>query len=326
MNITVQCHQRESQVIADLRKRECVVCHPTLSETIDMVNVCDDVLTDDCIDDPLARPWSKMCDTKSDWSSNGVRFMFGGGNEESPLSNSTNLLKTSNTEDVSDILDFINQQIIAESRDPNEGLIFPSSTTKPQASIYFDPVLNTRALQNHDERGFHSSFTEHLNSMMQRTVSKQTTVPPPTFTPSSTISTSLSNKNPKKHLTPADFLRLCFVNQIGCDFSEDGVQNEHINALTTTETPLVSRAESRSQVRDPRNFNSGQKLKEMIRLCFVTGICGSSESQSKETDSKLTLKSKTQKQAPKTLSPRQRVLQSAIEERARACFYEGKCL
>mgnify|MGYP003337160214 CR=1 FL=1 len=116
MNITSQCHERESRVLADLRQRDCEVCQPTLTETVDSVSVCEDVLTDDCHDDPLVTPWTKYCDTTSDWSSNGVRFMFESDHRKDGEDLTTTTLRTteSTTEDVSDILDFINQQIIAE--------------------------------------------------------------------------------------------------------------------------------------------------------------------------------------------------------------------
>ncbi len=58
------CEEKNSTVMVDLRQRECTVCQPILEEKLEVVDICDDVLTQECQDDPLSpEPWTKYCDT-----------------------------------------------------------------------------------------------------------------------------------------------------------------------------------------------------------------------------------------------------------------------
>ena len=72
------CEEKNSTVMVDLRQRECTVCQPSLEERLEVVDICDDVLTQDCQDDPLnPEPWSKFCDTNtSKVLNNGLTFNF----------------------------------------------------------------------------------------------------------------------------------------------------------------------------------------------------------------------------------------------------------
>ena len=61
----------------ELRERECVVCQPELVETTEVIEVCEEILTDDCETDPLRRPWRKICNTrKSEIIRDGISFQF----------------------------------------------------------------------------------------------------------------------------------------------------------------------------------------------------------------------------------------------------------
>ena len=72
------CEEKNSTVMVDLRQRECTVCQPSLEERLEVVDICDDVLTQDCQDDPLnPEPWTKFCDTNtSKVLNNGLTFKF----------------------------------------------------------------------------------------------------------------------------------------------------------------------------------------------------------------------------------------------------------
>ena len=77
VNITTVCNVKNSTVMVDLRERECTVCQPSLRERLEVLDVCDDVLTQDCQDDPLLRPWTKFCDTNiSQILNTGLTFKF----------------------------------------------------------------------------------------------------------------------------------------------------------------------------------------------------------------------------------------------------------
>ena len=72
------CEEKNSTVMVDLRQRECTVCQPSLEEKLEIVDICDDVLTQECQDDPLSpEPWTKHCDTDtSKILNNGLTFKF----------------------------------------------------------------------------------------------------------------------------------------------------------------------------------------------------------------------------------------------------------
>ena len=73
----MECHEKNSSVMADLRQRECTVCQPSLADKVEVLDICDDILTHDCNTDPLPRLWKKLCDTdKSQIFSNGIVFKF----------------------------------------------------------------------------------------------------------------------------------------------------------------------------------------------------------------------------------------------------------
>ena len=61
VNITTECHEKNSTIQVELRKRECEVCEPTLAEKVKVEQDCQEVLTDDCNTDPLSRTWMKFC-------------------------------------------------------------------------------------------------------------------------------------------------------------------------------------------------------------------------------------------------------------------------
>ena len=56
----MNCHERNSTVEVKLLERECVVCEPKLAETVEVIDVCEEILTDDCETDPLSQTWRKI--------------------------------------------------------------------------------------------------------------------------------------------------------------------------------------------------------------------------------------------------------------------------
>ena len=61
----MNCHEKNTTVQVELLERECVICEPKLAETLEVLDVCEENLTDDCQTDTLARTWRKICNTRS---------------------------------------------------------------------------------------------------------------------------------------------------------------------------------------------------------------------------------------------------------------------
>ena len=61
----MNCHEKNTTVQVELLERECVICQPQLAETLEVIDVCEENLTDDCQTDTLPRTWRKICNTRS---------------------------------------------------------------------------------------------------------------------------------------------------------------------------------------------------------------------------------------------------------------------
>ena len=73
----MNCHEKNSTVEVQLLERECVVCQPKLAEKIEVIDVCEEILTDDCETDPLSVIWRKICNTrKAEVITDGISFQF----------------------------------------------------------------------------------------------------------------------------------------------------------------------------------------------------------------------------------------------------------
>lgn len=502
----MDCHEKNSSVMADLRQRECIVCQPSLADKVEVLDICDDILTHDCNNDPLSKPWKKVCNTdKSQFLSNGIIFKFDenrknnisvqdlvqqslepvqnllsktllqirGENVEtmvettttkkfitslSPATTTTPLttttesaLKDESKEDISEILNLLNhREPVLKNRKPEETIFFVNSITTtsevatrasetskstPAASVYFDPVLNTQLAPastqpsssklkddptNMNKNKSPSSLTEFLNFQLEHQFSEKTsttTASTPTnvtgtakdrentkfaktttlinsanpaqndtasvetsststdfninitattfittttttsttttsvtstttisttttsliFTTTTTIPpTSTSDTRHKMQLSPADFLRLCFVSQIGCDFSHNEIlENEEKAIQTTTIGSTSTSAVSDFVSRKPKGLSKKkeEKLRQMIRNCFLNGICdGSNYGGSDDgTDGVISRSSTTPRTVSETtknavtLSYREQEIQRRVRERARACFFDGVC-
>ena len=147
-----------------------------------------------------------------------------------------------------------------------------------------------------------------------------TTVPTISTTPAS--KSRESNKQQKK-LSPAEFLRLCFTSHTGCDFSQNEIEtkssgSEDAEILTTTTQRTTTQA-----VPKHVEENIEEKLKQRVKLCFFSGLCSDSDIRKLTTTLPTTTITTTQRTT--TRSPRSAEIQRRVLERARACFFEGKC-
>ena len=60
----MNCYEKNTTVQVELLERECVICQPRLAETVEVVDVCEESLTEDCQTDPLTKTWRKICNTR----------------------------------------------------------------------------------------------------------------------------------------------------------------------------------------------------------------------------------------------------------------------
>ena len=247
-------------------------------------------------------------------------------------------------------------------------------TNRPvtSSSIYFDPILNTRPLAQHQPGGGSedrnisaSSLTQFLSFQLQQQFSTTVTTTAETATAagggdsllgqtaaetkqrskltetlsatattaelaattisttSTTESTALEPSADSGNLSPADFLRLCFISNVGCDFSQNEIpQTEAIISTTTTSSPSTTTTTGSAVPRAPKRISGPEReLRELVRRCFVSGDCGGGGEDVKTT-------SPPPRPAPPsttTPSPRQREVHRRVLERARACLFNGEC-
>ena len=149
------------------------------------------------------------------------------------------------------------------------------------------------------------------------------TTPESGTTQSTTLATE---KTTKANLSPADYLKLCFISQIGCDFdfSQNEVDNSTARRTTTTpRPPPTTRRPAGTEISAERV----EELRRRVKTCFLTGVCGEGEPQpqvEEEAEERVSLtetpSTPSRRTTPDYASDIQRV-----QERARACFFQGKC-
>jgi len=186
----------------------------------------------------------------------------------------------------------------------------PTTTQKSNENTSEDADRATNPPKPSDRIPDHTAET-----YLSTTVSAITTTPPP--------STSGESHTQQKKLSPAEFLRLCFTSHTGCDFSQNEIESktsrsEDAEILTTTTqrttTPAVTKHVEK---------NIEEKLKQRVKLCFFSGLCSDSDLRRLTTTVPTTTVTTTQRTT--TRSPRSAEIQRRVLERARACFFEGKC-
>ena len=138
----------------------------------------------------------------------------------------------------------------------------------------------------------------------------------------STQSTTLYvEKTTKTKLSPADFLKLCFISQIGCDFSH----NEIISSTTTTTITTTTAQTTTKRRVDKISSERQEMLRRRLQLCFHTGVCGDGDVPPQPSGDEEDRRVTTETPPTSTLTVRDAEIKRKVQERARACFYEGKC-
>jgi len=212
-------------------------------------------------------------------------------------------------------------------------------TTSKYSSQSPPPSL-TELLDKQLQSQFLPSTTQKSNENTSEDADKATNSPKPSDTiPDHTVETypattvpAITTKPPsksreshaqQKKLSPAEFLRLCFTSHTGCDFSQNEIErkpsrSEDAEILTTTTqrttTPVVTKHVEK---------NIEEKLKQRVKLCFFSGLCSDSDLRGLTTTVPTTTVTTTLRTT--TRSPRSAEIQRRVLERARACFFEGKC-
>merc|ERR1712215_386905 len=100
----------------------------------------------------------------------------------------------------------------------------------------------------------------------------------------------------------------------GCDFSQNEIHNNIEPETDIERTP-----------RRPKNIQ--ERLKQRVKLCFFSGLCNDNDLElhtSKTRTTRTTTRTTTEKQTT-TANSRTKEIQRKVQERARACFFEGKC-
>lgn len=183
------------------------------------------------------------------------------------------------------------------------------TTTSPKSTKITDPTLET-----------YISTTEPQITLTTANPGGKTEVPETTTTKPKESSLM------RKKLTPAEFLRLCFTSHTGCDFSQNEIESNSNNiadteAVKTTTTPTTTTAIpiARHSERDIQ-----EKLKQRVKLCFFSGLCSDTDLEQHVTSRGPTTTAKPVRLTT-TRNPRSREIQRRVQERARACFFDGKC-
>jgi len=228
-----------------------------------------------------------------------------------------------------------------------------SSNTSPQSltevlglqlQSQFHPTT-TQTLKTVTKNKPDSQVPEEANFNSQSQISSNLTPKPLEITTTTTTKSSTTTEIPtsskevkgvksNKKLSAADFLRLCFTSHIGCDFSQNEIHNNiepetdiertPILIETTTKVPIETETQVKTQ-RRPKNIQ--ERLKQRVKLCFFSGLCNDNDLElhtSKTRTTRTTTRTTTEKQTT-TASSRAKEIQRKVQERARACFFEGKC-
>jgi len=67
VNETEECSDRETTTLIQLTTRKCTLCEPTLGSKVEVEEICEEEVVDDCSSDPLKRKWRKLCESDSDF-------------------------------------------------------------------------------------------------------------------------------------------------------------------------------------------------------------------------------------------------------------------
>ena len=138
--------------------------------------------------------------------------------------------------------------------------------------------------------------------------------------------TLATEKTTRAKLSPADYLKLCFVSQIGCDF--DFSQNEVDNstaATTTTTSTTTPAAEITVAVPSEISAERREELRQRVQACFLTGICEDGDSLPEVEEEKVEVVEERTERPRLITTPDYASDIQRVQERARACFFRGEC-
>ena len=137
-----------------------------------------------------------------------------------------------------------------------------------------------------------------------------------------------SQDDDHKKLTPTDYLRLCFTKGLGCDFSfsREEVSTEP-NTTPSSSAILVS---STTTVKSKLSARKEESLRERVKLCFFSSICDGNKRHEDDHDDDQSVLSNLQARQPRVIttteSPtRMQIIKKLIQEKARACLFDGLC-
>jgi len=196
---------------------------------------------------------------------------------------------------ISDLLNFgIGQTSISEQ----------STTTKGQSTTTTTKITTTTTTE------ITTTTTE-----IPTTTTTTTTTTTATTTLETLITTTEPTRIPKK-LTAAEYLRLCFTSQTGCDFSykPENVIDNNISTTTHKPTPRVTTTTETS---------IKESLKSRLRLCLFSGLCSEDDIHTAKTTTSRPITTKRTTKRPKNTLSRKR--DENIRLRTYLCFSEGKC-
>jgi len=221
-------------------------------------------------------------------------------------------------------------------------------------AVYFDPtleVLNERERIVLSEPATRQPATTARPVIFKQNISvlpsiATTNRPTTTTTTTTTAKTTTSSENViqsrPRQLNSVDLLKLCFLNNIGCDFSLNEVVSSSTttttsttttSTTTTTEATTSTTAMSKERVQMMKRIFS---VEEKVRLCFRFGICSEEEIQEHMRGGpEVTTQRTTIRRRPRggstltTTTARPSTTESdrfaAIKARASACIWNGIC-
>ena len=139
-----------------------------------------------------------------------------------------------------------------------------------------------------------------------------------------------SQDDDHKKLTPTDYLRLCFTKGLGCDFSfskEEVSTSTEPNTTPSSSAILVS---ATTTVKSKLSARKEESLRERVKLCFFSSICDGNKIHEDDHDDDQSVLSNLQARQPRVIttteSPtRMQIIKKLIQEKARACLFDGLC-
>jgi len=147
VNDTEECSDRETTTLVQLTTRECTLCEPTLGSKVEVEEICEEEIVDDCRTDPLTKKWRKLCESDSDFI---TAFMsindlvehqeeFRSNKENSNRKNRNILLKDILDKSLSPVNDLVVETLknihLKDLDNENPVVIIPTIIGKPGARI-----------------------------------------------------------------------------------------------------------------------------------------------------------------------------------------------